>query len=171
MLAEAACELFLEQGFEATSITDIARRAGVGRSSFFNYTSSKSELLWVGFDARLAELPAELERQDPSSALLTAFADLAPDALALAFANVEAMGLVAELERAAALRLVRIASAISDAERGSGGDPMRADITGAAYAAAVMTALRHWSFDGPGKQPFRESLQRALDAAGGATHG
>ena len=39
-LAEAACELFLEQGYEATSVVDIAQRAGVSRSSFFNYFSS-----------------------------------------------------------------------------------------------------------------------------------
>src|SRR5690606_29598737 len=31
--AEAACELFLEQGYEQTSVTDVARRAGVSRSS------------------------------------------------------------------------------------------------------------------------------------------
>ena len=41
-LAEAACELFLEQGYEATSIAEIATRAGVSRSSFFNYFWSKA---------------------------------------------------------------------------------------------------------------------------------
>lgn len=164
MLAEAACELFLEQGFEATSITDIARRAGVSRSSFFNYTSSKSELLWVGFDARLQTLAEELERADPPSALLAAFADLEPDALALAFANLEAMGLAAELERASALRLARIAAAVSAAERRATGGTMRADIVGAAYAGAVLTALRHWAFEGSGKRPFHETLRRALNA-------
>ena len=53
-LAEAACELFLEQGYEATSVVDIAQRAGVSRSSFFNYFSSKSDVLWSGLDARIA---------------------------------------------------------------------------------------------------------------------
>ncbi|MGB4138172.1 MAG: TetR/AcrR family transcriptional regulator, partial [Microbacterium sp.] len=52
-LAEAACELFLEQGYESTSIADIARRAGVSRSSFFNYFASKSDVLWSGLDARI----------------------------------------------------------------------------------------------------------------------
>src|SRR5690606_27882845 len=53
-LAEAACELFLEKGYEATSIVDIAQRAGVSRSSFFNYFASKSDVLWSGLDARIA---------------------------------------------------------------------------------------------------------------------
>ena len=55
-LAEAACELFLEQGFEATSIADITSRAGVSRSSFFNYFASKSDVLWAGLDERLTSL-------------------------------------------------------------------------------------------------------------------
>ena len=52
-IAEAACELFLEQGYNRTSVTDIAIRAGVSRSSFFNYFDTKSALLWGGFDERL----------------------------------------------------------------------------------------------------------------------
>ena len=52
-LAEAACELFLERGYDATSVADITQRAGVSRSSFFNYFSSKSDVLWSGLDARI----------------------------------------------------------------------------------------------------------------------
>lgn len=166
MLAEAACELFLEQGYEATSIADIARRAGVSRSSFFNYTSSKSGLLWVGFDARLAELPGSLEHDAPAKAVLAVFADLAPDTLALAFANAEVMGIDAELEREAALRLARITAIVAAAERQSGREPMAADVSGAAHAGAVMTALRHWSLAGPGKRPLSAYLEQALDAVG-----
>jgi AcrR family transcriptional regulator len=44
-LAEAACELFLEQGFAQTTIADISGRAGVSRSSFFNYFASKESAL------------------------------------------------------------------------------------------------------------------------------
>ena len=63
-IAEAACELFLEQGYEQTSIVDIARRAGVSRSSFFNYFSSKSDVLWAGLDERLTALEHRLEEAD-----------------------------------------------------------------------------------------------------------
>lgn len=60
-LEEAALELFLEQGYEQTSASDIARRAGVARSSFFNYFTAKADVLWVGLDPLLAEVPAKLE--------------------------------------------------------------------------------------------------------------
>lgn len=43
-------KLFLERGYDATSVADITSRAGVSRSTFFNYVESKSDLLWARFD-------------------------------------------------------------------------------------------------------------------------
>src|SRR5690625_4261525 len=50
MLEEAAGELFLEQGYARTSIADITQRAGVSRNTFFNYFTTKADLLWFAFD-------------------------------------------------------------------------------------------------------------------------
>ncbi|WP_181784346.1 TetR family transcriptional regulator, partial [Pseudonocardia pini] len=52
-LAEVAQALFVEHGFEATSVDDIAAAAGVSRRTFFRYFSTKSDVLWV-------ESPTEL---------------------------------------------------------------------------------------------------------------
>src|SRR5437868_1996572 len=89
-IAEAACELFLEQGYEQTSIVDIANRAGVSRSSFFNYFSSKSDVLWAGLDERLAAFEDHLAADEGADAATAvrheteAIAiDFAPDSLAL----------------------------------------------------------------------------------------
>lgn len=41
VLAEAAFALFLERGFEGTTVDDIVARAGVGRRSFFRYFPSR----------------------------------------------------------------------------------------------------------------------------------
>jgi AcrR family transcriptional regulator len=64
-LQEAAFELFLEKGYEATTIGQIAQRAGVSRNTFFNYFSSKGDVFWVDLDdalkvvtTRLVETPA-----------------------------------------------------------------------------------------------------------------
>src|SRR6188768_2570854 len=107
VLSEAACELFLEKGFEATSITEIAARAGVSRSSFFNYFSSKSDILWGAFDERLDAAAERLDSGDGASVpdILRGIAGgFAPDSLALAVANAAAMGLADELDRERALR-------------------------------------------------------------------
>src|SRR5918993_3811094 len=105
VLAEAACELFLEKGYEATSVADITTRAGVSRSSFFNYFSSKGDLLWSGLDERIDALVARLESDAAGDAVAAVRAsvaalaqDFAPDSLALAMANAAAMGLVDELQ-------------------------------------------------------------------------
>ncbi|MDQ2699539.1 MAG: TetR/AcrR family transcriptional regulator, partial [Actinomycetota bacterium] len=118
-IAEAACELFLEQGYEQTSIVDIARRAGVSRSSFFNYFSSKSDVLWAGLDERLRVFERQLavdEGTDASAAVrraaMAVAVDFAPDSLALGIVNQAAMGIEAEYERDSALRRSRVARAV-----------------------------------------------------------
>ncbi|MBU4464271.1 MAG: TetR/AcrR family transcriptional regulator, partial [Actinobacteria bacterium] len=110
VLAEAACELFLEQGYDATSVANITTRAGVSRSSFFNYFSAKSDVLWAGFDERVHTAASGLA--DPRVSIIEALASIGrgfePDALALAIMNAEAMGLVAELDRDRAQRQYRL---------------------------------------------------------------
>ncbi|MDN3310571.1 TetR/AcrR family transcriptional regulator [Microbacterium oryzae] len=171
-LAEAACELFLEQGFDATSIADIANRAGVSRSSFFNYASSKSGLLWAGLDERLDELADDLQASgaplgtaDLHRAILAFADDLRPDALALAFTHADAMGIAADLEREAAVRMARVAALLSAALRRGGQDPLAADVIGAGYAGAVVSALRHWAHAGPGVSSLRDVVAAALAVA------
>ena len=63
ILEEAACELFLEQGYAATSVADITQRAGVSRATFFNYIPTKSDLLWTSVDDALAQAQAATERE------------------------------------------------------------------------------------------------------------
>lgn len=169
VLAEAACELFLEKGYESTSVADITQRAGVSRSSFFNYFSSKSDVLWSGLDARidgaigaLRELGADADAAAVRGILLTVVHDFAPDPLALALRNATAMGLEDELVRDTGLRHARLASAIADAARRSGIGAIRSDILGAAHAAAVLSSLRVWAERGAGHGSPESLFQEAL---------
>ncbi|GAA3904740.1 TetR family transcriptional regulator [Microbacterium invictum] len=172
-LAEAACELFLEQGFDATSIADIATRAGVSRSSFFNYFASKSDILWAALDERIDAFTTRLEADDAeadaAAAVRAALVELgegfAPDSLALALANAGAMGLEEELERERALRRSRIAAVIAARLRAAGADPVRADVAAAAHAGAVLSAIEAWAHAGAGRVPLAQTLRNGLDAA------
>lgn len=47
-LVVAAVDLFAEQGYDATTIAEIAERAGVTKSTFFRYFPDKRELLVAG---------------------------------------------------------------------------------------------------------------------------
>lgn len=168
-LAEAACELFLEQGYDETSVADITRRAGVSRSSFFNYFSSKSDVLWSGLDARieaasvaLASLGRNADGPAVRAALEPVVRGFAPDPLVLALRNAAAMGVEEELLRDTGIRHARIASAVAAAARSAGVDDIRADILGAALAAAVLSALRVWAEQGAGQASLEAAFDQAL---------
>jgi AcrR family transcriptional regulator len=45
---DAAVDLFVAQGFDDTTVDDIARAAGVSKRSFFRYFSSKNDLMGQG---------------------------------------------------------------------------------------------------------------------------
>lgn len=172
-LAEAACELFLEKGYDATSVADITQRAGVSRSSFFNYFSSKSDVLWSGLDERIERAIDDLaavaddRRGDRMRRVLAALvADFAPDSLALAMTNSSAMGLDDELEQDAALRQARLAAALADLARRSGVAALTADIVAAMWAAAVLAAVRAWAEGGAGRGSVGDSFDDAVRAIG-----
>lgn len=57
-LHDAALELFLENGFAATTVPQIAERAGLTTRSFFRYFADKREVLFTGED----ELPGVVAR-------------------------------------------------------------------------------------------------------------
>lgn len=171
-IAEAACELFLEHGYEQTSIADIATRAGVSRSSFFNYFASKSDVLWAGLDERLATFEERLaadEGRDAATSvrreILAVAAGFAPDSLALGIVNAAAMGIGAEYDRDAALRRARVARAATARFVRGGADRIRAEVAGAAWGGAVLAALEAWAHDGAGRTSLTRFLARAADAA------
>ncbi|WP_226533323.1 TetR/AcrR family transcriptional regulator [Microbacterium paraoxydans] len=168
-LAEAACELFLERGYEGTSVADITQRAGVSRSSFFNYFTSKSDVLWSGVDERIGQAIESLDELGTHATadavrgiLLLVVRGFAPDALALALRNAAAMGVEDELVRDTGLRLARLAAAVSRAARHSGAGVVRADVLGAAHAAAVFSSLRVWAEQGAGRGTPEGVLTDAL---------
>jgi mycofactocin system transcriptional regulator len=49
-------QLFIERGFEATTIDDVAAAAGVGRRTVFRYFASKNDLPWGDFDRELTRM-------------------------------------------------------------------------------------------------------------------
>jgi AcrR family transcriptional regulator len=74
-LERAALELFETQGFERTSVAQIARTAGLTERSFYRYFPDKREVLFAGNELE-AHLVAQVEAADPDltpiEALLTA---------------------------------------------------------------------------------------------------
>lgn len=169
VLAEAACELFLEQGYAATTVADITRRAGVSRSSFFNYFAAKGDVLWAGLDHRIDTCIEQLARAVTPQAVTAALQgigdDFAPDSLALALVNATVMGVKEELARDAALRQARIALAVSEQLQHLGIGTLIADVAGAAHAGAVLSAISVWAVGGAQRASLATTVRTALVVA------
>jgi len=74
-LERAALELFETQGFERTTVAQIARTAGLTERSFYRYFPDKREVLFAGNDLEthlVAGVEAAGEDLTPAEALLTA---------------------------------------------------------------------------------------------------
>lgn len=71
-LEQVAFDLFERQGFEHTTVDDIATAAGIGRRTFFRYFESKNEIPWGDFDAELARMRRRLAATPPRAPLMDA---------------------------------------------------------------------------------------------------
>lgn len=184
LLEEAACELFLEQGYGATSVADITERAGVSRSTFFNYVDSKSDLLWARFDdavarlrldlaglrARRGEGAMELARDEVAVerevviGLRHLAAALPPENVALAFSQGEAMQLGEDLRAAAARRLMDVGDVAALHLRSRGRSSLVAQARGYSLAGALLAAVRAWSLAGAGSHDLPQFFEASLAA-------
>ncbi len=54
-LSHIALRMFVERGFEGTTVDEIAAAAGIGRRTLFRYFPSKNDLAWGEFDGMLAQ--------------------------------------------------------------------------------------------------------------------
>ena len=73
-IAEAARRLFVERGFEATTVADVAREADVAVQTVFNHFPTKEDLFYSGLEAFEAELLAAVRGRERGESALTAFA-------------------------------------------------------------------------------------------------
>jgi AcrR family transcriptional regulator len=123
-LQQAAVELYVERGFEQTTVAEIAERAGLTERTFFRHFADKREVLFSG----AAELQVLLV-----NAVLEASAETSPmDAVAGA---VEAAGGVLQQRRDFALERQAIISANPELRE-------RELIKMASLASAMANALR-----------------------------
>ncbi|MBC3189857.1 mycofactocin system transcriptional regulator [Pseudonocardia sp. C8] len=58
-----ALDMFSEQGFDHTTVDDVAHAAGIGRRTFFRYYASKNDVAWGAFDEQLVRMRAVLAAQ------------------------------------------------------------------------------------------------------------
>jgi AcrR family transcriptional regulator len=65
-LTAAAIDLFLANGYEATTVDEIAAAAGVGRRTFFRYFGAKEDVIFADHDEIVAAMERVFESADRS---------------------------------------------------------------------------------------------------------
>ncbi|GGO20689.1 TetR family transcriptional regulator [Microbispora rosea subsp. aerata] len=170
-LAEAAVTLFDENGYEETTVDDIAARAGVSRSTFFRYYRSKEDAIFPDHDALLAQVDARL-RASTSDTALVAVSDAVRIVLAHYVENAEvSLRRYSLVRRVPALRDREIASVaryqrlfrefIGKWLAGTPDADLRAELMAASVVAAHNQVLRGWLRAGGAYDPLGP-LDRAL---------
>ena len=163
-LEQAAIELYVERGFENTTVAEIAERAGLSERTFFRHFSDKREVLFSG-SAHLAELLTERVATAPKTA---APIDTVSAALQAAGAVIQERGewskqrqaVIAanpELRERELIKLASLASAVAEALRRRGVKGPSASLTAEAGIAAFKVAFERWV-----QQPTKRNLPRLV---------
>jgi AcrR family transcriptional regulator len=71
-LTRVAMALFLERGFEATTLDDIASAADISRRSFFHYFASKEDVVFAWHEESTAALIAAVAARPANESMLSA---------------------------------------------------------------------------------------------------
>jgi AcrR family transcriptional regulator len=168
-LEQAALELYLERGFEQTTVTEIASRAGLTERTFFRYFADKREVLFWGAGS-LQDLVASTVAGAPGStgpleavaAALEAAGALLQQRREFALQRQTIIAANPELQERELIKLASLASATAAALRQRGLSEPAASLTAEAGIAVFKVAFERWINDTSHRELprlIRESLQ------------
>jgi AcrR family transcriptional regulator len=177
-LVLAAVDLFSEQGYDATTVTQIAGRAGVTKSTFFRYFPDKREILVAGQET-LSQLLTDGIAEAPGGAspLEAVAAGLERVSAAMGPMNRElgprmkaAVAASAELQERDALKSVGLAAAMTSALMARGVPDSTAHLAGELGVLAFKRGYSEWSEgDREAEKDLAQYTLAALDELRAAT--
>ncbi|HEX3790996.1 MAG TPA: helix-turn-helix domain-containing protein [Pseudonocardiaceae bacterium] len=150
-LSLSALELFVQQGYESTTVAEIAERAGLTKSTFFRHFTDKREVLF-GSD-ELSRLLSDAITGAPDSATPIAAVAAALDATAVVFdpqrrpwAQQRQLVIAgnSELRERELLKGATLAAVMADALHGRGVPDPTASLAAELAGLALRGALARW---------------------------
>src|SRR3954447_13920917 len=147
-LRQAAMELYLERGYEQTTVADIAEAAGLTSRTFFRYYADKREVLFAGsellLEAMIDALPEDAPPMEAVAAALDAAARLIGTNRAHSRQRQRIIDSSAELRERELIKLAAMAAALADALRGRGVPDPQAELAAEAGLAVFRVAFAGW---------------------------
>lgn len=153
-LERAALALFAEQGYDDTTVEQIATSAGLARSTFFRHFGDKREILFGGQDELASRIAGSIENAPPGhtalEAIETAFVDLAaavftPERRDVAWRRASVVASNPELRERELLKRGGITDAIATALRSRGVDGLSATVAAELAVLAFSRAVAAWA--------------------------
>jgi AcrR family transcriptional regulator len=167
-LQKAALELYGERGFEPTTVSDIAERAGLTERTFFRYFADKREVLFWGSGAlqelfvnAVAGAPASQAPIDAVAAALAAAAGFFEGRVEHSRQRQAVIAANPSLQERELIKLASLAAAVADALRGRGVRDPAAMLTAEAGIAVFKVAFEIWVGEA-NERDFAEVVRDAL---------
>ncbi len=172
-LERVALELFVERGFDATTVEEVAAAAGIGRRTFFRYFASKNDVVWGEFDALLADMARWLDGVDDEVPLWAAVADavvrfnsLPAAAMAAHRERMELILHVPALQAHSTLRYAvwrRVVADFAARRLGVAAEDLEAQLVGHLALGTAVAAYEAWLADSAAELPrlLRTAFERA----------
>jgi AcrR family transcriptional regulator len=169
-LLEAAMELYRERGFDATTVAEIAARAGLTERTFFRHFADKREVLFWGAAALEAQLVQEIMRVGdlavPIDIVGTALEAIAPtfeDRRAFARQRHALITAHADLLERELNKMAALGSAMAGALRERGLEEPAASLTAEMGIAIFRLGFERWVGDAK-ERTLRAHLAEVLQA-------
>lgn len=150
-LQQAALDLFGEQGFETTSVAQIAERAGVTERTFFRHHADKREVLFAGSEeleellvAGLVDAPGRLPHLEALVRSLELSDGFFRDRRAFVVARHGIVTGSRELRERELTKLAGLSGALAGALRARGAPDVTASLLGDVGVAVFRTAFERW---------------------------
>ncbi|WP_329311023.1 TetR family transcriptional regulator [Streptomyces sp. NBC_01262] len=176
-LAAAAMHLFATQGYEATTVDEIAAAAGVARRTFFRHFRSKEEAIFPDHDDTLVRVGEVLESAEPHehpldtvcrgiTEVLRMYAE-SPEVSVERYRLTREIPILREREISSVARYERLFTRyllghFDEADHHDGDDdPLLAEVAASAVVAAHNHVLRRWLRAG-GKGDVEAQLDHAF---------
>lgn len=151
-LEAAALDLFVENGYEQTTVAQIADRAGLNRATFFRHFADKREVLFGGEDVLAGLFGDAIRGAAPDTtvteclraAFTAAEAAMTPQQRLKAMKRVQVVAANVEVQERGLLKYARIAGSISAALRERGVDELTARLGAELGVLAFRIAVERW---------------------------
>jgi AcrR family transcriptional regulator len=169
-LVRAALDLFAEQGYDATTVNEIADRARLTKTTFFRHFPDKREVLFAGQDMH-ARLLADAITAVPSPATPLEAVRAALDALTAIFTDdrrefsAKLRPVIAghsELQERSALKRAKLAEAVTNALQKRGVSEPTASLAAELGIRAFHHAFDQWA-DPADQQALTELTRHTFD--------